>query len=786
MGGYGFVWPAAAQAPAGPNATCGLTVAGKVIDQHQGQALAAATLHLVELNQTVATDAAGNYHFHHLCPGTYHLRVRYLGFAEQALTVELKASAIRNVKLHPVTDLLATVEVRGRKEPPTPTQGHQSLSNQALDQTRGGSLGEALQNLSGVNSLQTGPTIAKPIIHGLHSNRILMLNNGVRHEAQQWGTEHAPEIDPFVADKLTVVKGAAGVRYGSDAIGGVVLVEPAPLRDSAGTNGTLNLVGAGNNRLGVFSATVDHRPARHPAWAARVQGTLKKAGNSRAAAYYLGNTGFDEQNISATVGYRKNAFDGEVYYSRFNTQLGILAVAHIGNLTDLKRALATDIPLDTAAFTYAIDRPYQRVRHDLLKAAANWRLSNGGRLQYLGSLQSNLRQEYDTHRSANDEPQLNFTINTATSDLIWEHRNRPHWTGSAGLNFMAQQNQYTGRFFIPNYRNYGGGAFWLERWRSGKFQVEAGVRFDYKYLRVSVYQDTLLTKPVYRFRNFSGTVGAVYAANDRLTLRFNAGSAWRAPGVNELFSNGLHHGSAAIEIGNPNFKAENAYNLIFTATYQNATRLSGEVSVYRNYIQDYIYQAPDLNPVLTYKGAFITYRYQQINATFRGLDAAVNYVITPALTGQAKASLVRAYDQTHADYLILTPPDRFDGGLRYAFKSRAGFGPSFLSVGGQYVRRQDRLPRKVPGPSATDNPYDFTFYNGDYAPAPGAFFLLQASVGTQLKLGRQRLEMSLRADNLGNVAYRNYLNRFRYFANETGRNVTLLLKIPFNFTKATP
>jgi iron complex outermembrane receptor protein len=83
--------------------------------------------------------------------------------------------------------------------------------------------------LAGVTTLQTGSSISKPVIHGLHSNRILIMNNGVRQEGQQWGSEHAPEIDPFIATRLSVVKGAAGVRYGSDAIGGVILVEPEEL-----------------------------------------------------------------------------------------------------------------------------------------------------------------------------------------------------------------------------------------------------------------------------------------------------------------------------------------------------------------------------------------------------------------------------------------------------------------------------------------------------------------------------------------------------------------------------
>src|SRR3546814_18536850 len=102
--------------------------------------------------------------------------------------------------------------------------------------------------------LKTGATIAKPVIHGLHSNRILILNNGIRQEGQQWGSEHAPEIDPFIAKRITVVKGAETIRFGPDAMGGVVIVEPSELDRKSGINGEINLAGAANGRSGVASA----------------------------------------------------------------------------------------------------------------------------------------------------------------------------------------------------------------------------------------------------------------------------------------------------------------------------------------------------------------------------------------------------------------------------------------------------------------------------------------------------------------------------------------------------
>src|SRR5690606_33154577 len=98
----------------------------------------------------------------------------------------------------------------------------QTLNKAQLQQVQGTSLAAQLQSIPGVSMLQTGGTIAKPVINGMYGNRVLILNNGVRQQGQQWGAEHAPEIDPYIANQLTVVKGAESVRYGSDAIGGVI------------------------------------------------------------------------------------------------------------------------------------------------------------------------------------------------------------------------------------------------------------------------------------------------------------------------------------------------------------------------------------------------------------------------------------------------------------------------------------------------------------------------------------------------------------------------------------
>ncbi|ALJ01333.1 hypothetical protein DC20_08975 [Rufibacter tibetensis] len=764
------------------DADCGLTLSGTVTDHEDRSVLIGATVVLEGTPHSSITDANGHYHFHDLCPGTYQLVVSYLGYTTERLAKAFRAPEVVNFRLHPDALQLHSVEIRGTKQREQLTQANSNLSGRELAQTQGQSLAQALERITGLSSIQTGPSIAKPVIHGMHSNRILVMNNGVRHEAQQWGSEHAPEIDPFVASELTVIKGAAGVRYGADAIGGVILVEPRPLRDSAGTSAQLNLVGVSNNRQGVVSGMVESNPAALPSLSWRLQGTLKKAGNSKTPEYYLANTGYQEQNFSAAAGWTREKFGIEAFFSRFDTKLGVFSASHVGNLTDIRNAIQRERPEPEADFTYAIDRPYQNVTHDLLKVRAFYRTEPLGQVSLTYARQFNQREEYDIHGGGSEVPGLRFEIETHQTEALWEHRPVGNLTGSFGASYQYQFNRYEGRFFVPFYQSHTGGLFWIEHWEKEKWHLEAGLRYDYRYLQAKMFRkdtpqrtgqaslDNELLTPTQRFQNLSGTLGAIYHVGPHLDLSVNAATAWRSPTTSELYSNGIHHGTGTYEYGDPTLGVERAYNFMATLGYVQNQRLNGEISVYRNYIQNYIYQEPDTIPTLTIRGAFLTARQRHADATFTGLDASVTYQLTDQLLFSSKASLVRAYNRTAEEYLIWIPSDRYENSLRYSLNKlgiRGNLTENYLQVSGLAVTRQRHVP---------DN-----YLARDYAMPPAGYFLLNAELGTTLHVGKQQIDIGLIGRNLLNTAYRDYLNRFRYYADEAGRNVTLRVSIPLNF-----
>lgn len=127
----------------------------------------------------------------------------------------------------PVQHLEEVVITAGR---PGITAGAVSnrISSSEIHRAAGSSLATLLERISGVSSLSTGTTVSKPVIHGMHGNRILIINNGARQTGQQWATDHAPEVDINESGNILVIKGADGVRYGSDALGGIIVTEQPP------------------------------------------------------------------------------------------------------------------------------------------------------------------------------------------------------------------------------------------------------------------------------------------------------------------------------------------------------------------------------------------------------------------------------------------------------------------------------------------------------------------------------------------------------------------------------
>lgn len=750
---------------------CQVRLSGHVEDADTKETLPGATVRLAELDREIITDAKGDFVFFNLCEGTYTLLVTHVSCDSVTQTVHLTKDRHLDIFMPHARNTLEEVVIAGKIG--TPNTGYkQELSGRKLEEAKSISISEALSRINGVTLLQTGSTVAKPVIHGLHSSRILTINNGVRQEGQQWGNEHAPEIDAFIADRLTVIKGVDELRYGSDAIGGVILVQPKALRSHPGRSAELNAGYFTNNRQYVVSGIFEQQLAKLPALTYRLQATYKRGANSTTPDYRLNNTGSEEWNFSATAGWRKQHFNTELFYSQFNTKVGIFQGSHIGNITDLENAIERDEPdpTFTGQNTYKIGRPYQDVTHHLLKSKSQF-IRNGHKFNLQLAGQFNNRKEFDIVRSStNTSPQLNLTISTLTQDLSWEHPQVNHFSGVIGLAAMQQDNAYAGRYFIPNYQSYTYGAYAIEKWAFDNWDIQGGLRYDYKQINTNrlLTGGSSFDEYNFDFSTMAGSFNLGYRFSPQWKANFNISLASRAPHVNELLSNGIHHGTATYEEGNINLKTEKSLNMVGTIQYQNENKtILAEASVYRNDIRDFIYRQPVPDePVLTIAGAFPLIRYQQTHALLTGIDASVTIKPVHSLEWISKASILRARNKNIRDWLILMPADRIGTELVYHFNDGTRIQKPYVSAEVQHVFRQTRTPDERNG-------------RQDYKAAPDAYTLVNLNASATIVFNRQPVALSVGVRNLLNTAYRDYLNSMRYFTDETGRNINFRITVPF-------
>ncbi len=747
---------------------CTYVISGSVTDEQNHPIIGAVVLVEDAPALGSVTDTGGHFHISEACSGHTYVLCRADGFTTGRAHLHVTGNSTVHFTLH--TNQLAEVVINDVRTPQElHTLSATSLKGLERFQAMGKSLGDALKDLPGLNAIQTGPNISKPVIHGLHSNRVLLMNNGVRQEGQQWGSEHAPEIDPFVANRITVVKGAASVRYGADAIGGVVLLDPDPLPATKQVSGGVSLIGQSNGRMGNAAATVQGKTGdKGIAW--RVQGSTKKAGNFSTPNYLMKNTGVEELNMSAHAGYKRKRWEAEAYFSRFQSKNGIFEGAHAGNITDLLAAIGRSRPLTESVFSYDIARSYQATVHNLAKLSGIYHFANEGHLEAIAARQADLREEYDVSLPYTKDPtllskpQVSFQLITHSAELMYVQPSHNGFSGNVGIAGNTQGNVFRGiRYLIPNFRTYSGGAFVIERYQRGKFTYEAGARYDYRWQRV--YQRNPNTLATYNttltFANPTATAGVIWKAAKRLSVSANVGSAWRAPSVNELYIHGVHFSDASYQDGDSTLKAERAWNMAATLHYHTA-RLRTTVDVYRNQIGNFIYETPQSQPVTLLSGTFPAFQFTQHHVTISGVDGSLQYDVVKHVTLQSRATIVRGYNNTTQQWLIYMPADRYENGVVFNLHQLGKLNEPYLSVENVTTLRQTRVPQNL-----------------DYAAPPAGYSIFNASIGFSMHVRKKKVQADITAANITNVAYRDYLDKMRYYTDNIGLNFIVKTRINF-------
>lgn len=469
---------------------------------------------------------------------------------------------------------LKEIVVTGERRQASVNSVSEKISSNVIDRSMGKSLASLLEHVSGVSSIQTGTTVAKPVINGMYGNRILIVNNGARQTGQQWGADHAPEIDQNSSSSIEVIKGAESVRYGSEALGGIIVMEQKrlPYGQEQTTGHVRALYGSNGLRYSAVAQAEGTLPlCRDIAW--RLQGTYSNSGDQKTAHYLLNNTGYREHDLSATLGYSHQRLRLEGFYSMYNLKLGVMLSAQMGSEDLLKERIALGRPIEIDPYTRHITYPFQHVVHHTAIGKVYFDGGQYGNFFWQTAFQADDRKENRMRRmNHSDIPAVSMDLTSFQNQLKWT-LGRDRWNTEAGASYLHIRNKNqagTGVVpLIPNYTEYDLGIYGIQKYRHGTWDAEAGVRFDNQQTRAAGYDYTgKRYGGHHNFSNFSYNLGANYRPSEHWKFTTNLGLAWRAPHVYELYSNGNELGSGMFVVGDSTMHSEQSTKWITSVVYR--------------------------------------------------------------------------------------------------------------------------------------------------------------------------------------------------------------------------
>jgi iron complex outermembrane receptor protein len=790
-----------------------VAITGRVVDE-EGVPVEEAIVLLDNRDGYKFTDADGRFEYLNVPPGIRNINIHRLGFEEIDLSVFVRQDTSILITLKAILNLEEVVIQDQFIGSEVVTLVNESVSQDELELIQNQALGEIIQQVPGINTIQTGSRVSKPVIHGLHSSRLLVLNNGLRHESQSWGQDHAPEIDPYLGKKISVVKGAGSVRYGPNALSGVILIEPDRLPyDRRKLSGEANLVGMSNGRSGIMSMTI--QSGLGDRWGFRINGSAKRGGDQRAPDYWLTNTGFKEYGGTAAFGYNWDGLNMETFYSYFHADLGILAAASSSNnLEALDQAINEEPPARTADdFSYQFSNPFQQVRHHLMKFSGSKQVGSG-LIKWIYGYQKNTRREFDVRRSSLSQiPSLNLELSTQNVELEWEPVVAEHYKFHVGTSYLYQQNRNipgTQRSnFIPNFNMNMAGLYAIVNRHFEGFHLEAGLRYDYRNYEVIGFNANVpgeFYEDQFDFGNLSGTLGFIIHGRQANSLSSNIGIAWRPPNIAELYSFGIKQTAGAIEYGllwgfdgdpsDPNssftirkfedLDIENEVGYKWMNTYvfeQKGWNLSA--SAYLNWIENYIYLKPG-GITISQFGTLPFYFYDQTTAFFTGMDLDLRFTGLDHYTFRFRGDVVYANDMDNDGALPFIPAPQVMLDAQRDHLNRTGSIKFIYGVGLNGAFQQFKAPRTIPPltfgelQESGEDAFSADGTAFDFIDPPEGYILLNLHTGIVFRNHTPTpLKMNFTIENLLNTDYRDYTSRLKYFADSPGRNFKLSLHYQF-------
>lgn len=780
------------------------SISGKVTDAETSEPIYGASIYIADLKTGASTDTNGRFVIRNVPQGRFLGEIRMIGYATQAVMLDALEEGkiydsifnwVRLVKTPTEHQPVLIFGISGATErfrDPVPTT---MQSRDHMLQHSSTNAVNALAELPGISSVNTGNAISKPIIRGLGYNRVVVLRNGMRQEGQQWGDEHGVEIDEFEIDHVEIIKGPGSIIYGSDAMGGVInFLTPRPL-EAGKISGELVSAFQSNGML-FGNSLMNAGNVNGVSW--QIRGSQKMSGNYQTPADgFVANSGFKEMNASGFIGLNRGWGVSQLFFSTFNQTVG-LPEGERDSLGQFLLPVALGDSVAMMSFTddqlrnYSryIEIPRQEIHHHRIGLTTNLFFGHSQfRIDF--SFQQNNRNEFANALDAN-EIEIGMQLNTFNVNAIYYSRKKQNSRLTTGINLQHQQNNNTGsEAIIPEYTSDDAGIFAHYTFFHEAWLFSAGARGDIRLLDAhGLILDTTIKFGVLNksFLSVSAIAGISYQPATPTVFRLNISRGFRSPNISELSSNGRHEGTFRYERGNSSLKPETSLQVDLGMSYT-SDHFNLELSAFGNGIQHYTYLTK-VNSV--FGGDSIAdpsdpapvYTFVQGRATLYGGEIYTDLHPHPLdwLHFENSFSMVMAELADQPDstrYLPFIPPMKYQAEINARTEKKIGpFEHAYAGVAFAVYFAQDRF---------------YSAY-GTETSTP-AYTLLEAGFGTDVvnRKGITLARIFFSANNLLNTVYQSHLSRLKYAPENPlngkrgiyapGRNFSIRVVIPFTFRR---
>lgn len=681
-----------------------------------------ATVYIPQMEKGTAADLNGNYELKNIPDGNHNVIFSSLGFA----TVSKKINFSNN---QTVTENLQLAESAVEMEEvivSTPFHKLQSdnvmkverVSTDDLNSSGAVTLADGIKNIAGVNLITTGTGIGKPVIRGLSSNRVLTYTQGVRLENQQFGDEHGLGINEAGIESVEVIKGPASLLYGSDALGGVLYLNPERFAISGETHSDLNSTYF-SNTLGTSTNLGVKTSGEKLKFLAR--GSYSSFSDYKAAtAYRVTNTRFNEKDLKTGVQYAGTKFKSTIRYNYNRSNIGI--AEEIGEQTHSK-----DLEL-----------PFQEIDNHILSFDNTLFFKNSSLDVKAGYLFNDRREFEDDINTA----ALRMKLNTFNYDVKYNLPEFGKFETIIGLQGMFQNNKNEGEeILIPDANTTDVGLLATSHYHLEKVDLQTGIRFDSRKIESEAARNPadadFIPALDKTFTSFTAALGAKMDLIENLSARVNFASGFRAPNLAELTSNGVHEGTNRYEIGNANLTNEQNFQTDVSLEYRNK-HIEFFANGFYNAVNNYIFISPtdimiDDTPV---------YDYLQNDAALYGGEFGFHLHPHPLDWLHLENSFETVTGKlSNDDYLPLIPANS----LRNTFR----------------VELHDGKTRKSSSAFVTlENTFDQKNVS-DFETRTGGYSLLSAGIESSFQLQKVVLKLGVNGTNLTDKEYISHLSRFK-------------------------